>query len=748
MYFNGLDEKESRISQSQDRITKLKLRIQELMKNSKEQAFTDYLRYMQNSIYDAENRVLFLSSDLEKQYRIYQMNQEKLKTQEARPAQPESQVLTPPPAQPELQVLTPPPARPEPSVLTPPPAQQPHREKKKKNIEYAVATAVLGIVGSAFILTAMVLLGMYFLEGFWKGILLYAASFAVMVLSESLLYRKFPRLGMLFSAISMAGLYISTLVNYLALGNFNEWIAIGITTAITAFIIVLSRKRDAVSYRVLGMIAMYCCFYIALWEKQRTNELMPIQLVTVGVMLFVIHIMCMAVPVKHARTAMNIVQLSLNTFFSYVVYIEWMKPQIVAGKAFTDIWHDLFFMGIALLIAQIIYIVQTRDRIGSLQRDGKEVKSSIDLNIGICITYGVSMLCYCQIISSVARESLWSVSEEGQGWQYRLGFLCVIALLSFLTMCFLAKWQEKWLTWFFLLGSVLIIYLPHAESTREMVWVLFAVLMVSKLFCFSDSMLPLVCDMILTALVCVVCAMMVVHYDVAMTFPLIAGIFLSILFLRKWQTYYEIVLSFTISWYVSHYMLNMLRLPVFVGILFLCILVFNNVRRWHGEGIVVFNIFALCGQAVCYLLLAGPVYRNAHLTYICMLIFGIATIVICFQNAYHLEFEGKYMVLPVFLTYMVIICRIGYSVVNSILLMCIALGCVGVGFYIKKKTLRVYGLVLSLLTCGKLVLYDFAGGNTFTRTVMFFAVGVIALIIASIYIVLEKKQEKKELESL
>ena len=32
MYFNGLDEKESRISQSQDRITKLKLRIQELMK--------------------------------------------------------------------------------------------------------------------------------------------------------------------------------------------------------------------------------------------------------------------------------------------------------------------------------------------------------------------------------------------------------------------------------------------------------------------------------------------------------------------------------------------------------------------------------------------------------------------------------------------------------------------------------------------------------------------------------------------
>ena len=734
MYFNELDEKENRIAGSQDRIIRLKLRIQELMKQSKEQAFTDYLRYMQNSIYDAENRVLFLSADLEKQYQVYQANQQKQGAQAQQPAQVQQPVQAQQPAQVQQPVQAQQPVRPE----------APKKEKPKKNVEYAVGTAVLGIVGSAFILTAMVLLGMYFLEGFLKGVLLYVASIVVMVLSETLLYKKFQRLSMLFSAIGMAGLYISTLVNYIALGNFNEWTAIAVTTGITAFIIILSRKRDALSYRILGMIAMYCCFFIALWEKQNGDGLMPMQVVTVGVMMFVVHIMCMAVPVKRARTAMDIVQLSLNALFSYVVYTELMEPQIMAKGTFPDIWQNLCFMGIAVLIAQIIYIVQVHAGIGKMRSEGKEGTDSMEYNVGICIAYGVSMLCYCRLIGSIAGYSLW---QTGQGWQYRLGFVGVVTLLALLTMILLAKTQEKWLAWYFLLASVMIVYLPHAESVREMVWALVVVLVAGKLFCFSNSMLPFISDVGMTAIACIVCLIMVMDQSLLITLPLFVGVLLSVLFMRRWQTYYEIILSFTIAWYVSYQMLNMLRLPVFVGILFVCILLFNHVKRWHGKGIVVFNLFALGGQAVCFLLLALPIYRNAQLTFLCMLIFGITTIVICFQKTYHLDFTGKYMILPIFMTYMVLIYQNSSSVVDSMLLMCIALGCVGAGFYIRKKVLRVYGLVLSLIICAKLVLYDFAGSNTAMRTIMFFVVGVLALIIASIYIVLEKKQEKKELES-
>ena len=229
MYFNELDGSENHIAGSKDRITKLKLRIQELLKQSREQAFTDYLKYMQNSIYDAENRVLFLEADLEKQYRIYQENQKKLQpAPQVQPAaaQPAPQAQ-PAAAQPAPQAQ-PAAAQPAPVAMRPAEQKKKVKDKRNPNVEYAVATAVLGIVGSAFILTAMVLLGMYFLEGYLKGALLFFVSFAVMAMSELLLYKKFPRLGMLFSAIGMAGLYISTLVNYIALGNFKEGVAIAV----------------------------------------------------------------------------------------------------------------------------------------------------------------------------------------------------------------------------------------------------------------------------------------------------------------------------------------------------------------------------------------------------------------------------------------------------------------------------------------------------------------------------------------
>ena len=91
---------------------------------------------------------------------------------------------------------------------------------------------------------------------------------------------------------------------------------------------------------------------------------------------------------------------------------------------------------------------------------------------------------------------------------------------------------------------------------------------------------------------------------------------------------------------------------------------------------------------------------------------------------------------------MSLVVRTGFAIVNSILLMLNALICVGMGFYIRDKALRIYGLVLSLLVCGKLVLYDFAGSNALQRMIVFFIVGLIALAIASIYMILEKNMQK------
>lgn len=125
-----------------------------------------------------------------------------------------------------------------------------------------------------------------------------------------------------------------------------------------------------------------------------------------------------------------------------------------------------------------------------------------------------------------------------------------------------------------------------------------------------------------------------------------------------------------------------------------------------------------------------------------MLVFGLAVIGLTLQEKYQMNFKGRYMVLAVFLTYMAFIFRTNVRVVNSILLMVIALVCVGTGFVVDKKSVRIYGLVLSLVVCGKLVMYDFFKAATLQKTILFFAVGMIALLIAAIYIILEKKNSK------
>ena len=79
--------------------------------------------------------------------------------------------------------------------------------QKKQNAEYLVATIALSVVGGIFILTALVLLGMYFMNGWIKGISLYAVSLGVVLIAELLIHRKLPKLARIFSAIGIAALY-------------------------------------------------------------------------------------------------------------------------------------------------------------------------------------------------------------------------------------------------------------------------------------------------------------------------------------------------------------------------------------------------------------------------------------------------------------------------------------------------------------------------------------------------------------
>ena len=163
---------------------------------------------------------------------------------------------------------------------------------------------------------------------------------------------------------------------------------------------------------------------------------------------------------------------------------------------------------------------------------------------------------------------------------------------------------------------------------------------------------------------------------------------------------------------------------------------------------LICNWGILSGQIAAYLFLMMPIYRNLYLMYFCMLILGLSIIILLLDEKYHLKCECRLFVAELFLDYLVLTMYLNPPVLASILLMVIALAGVGCGFWMNQKSARICGLLFSLLVCGKIVLYDFRGGTTIQRILLFLVTGTIALIIGGIYIILEKKMSKNRISQL
>lgn len=761
MDINGADN----ARMADNRLNQLKGRINYLLRISNDPAFTQYLRMLQGRVTNQERQLELMAAELEKNVGIYESIQQRQREAAARqmvqtvpqpmpltqprpaaePApqptvQPVSQSTVQPVSQPVVQPVPKPMGQSVPQAAPRPMAQSMTPAQPRRNAEFAVGAAVLSIVGGIFILISMTMLGLYYMEGMMKGLLLYAVCLIVMAASELFLYRRWPRLGMTFSAIGMGGLYISTLINYLVLHNFNYWVALGLNLTITLAVILLSRRRDAVAYRVLGMVAAYICILIVPEaEAGMVNDgLSQAQFLTVTVTVFIINIMCLLVPVKKAHTGIHVTHMALNTAFVFIAYFVWVEKFYSADGTKMDSWLKVLFVMLSVLVMQMIFSAQIRWR--EKQTPGSSMKD----NVCICVAYAVSSLFYAILVGVIAgypETAFPLVSQEYAQLCYRLTCSAAVIVICMIPMLALRTRQEKWFAWYLLNLLVFIVHIG-AEDRWETSICILALLVVSKLLSFTKRQMVCNCDVTVTLIACL---FVLILWKETYVIPLVVGLVLSVLCVNYWHVYFELLLTFTLAFYTTNHMLSALELPVFVGILFVGMLIFNNVKRWHGEGMIVYNGVVLFGQAVCYLLLFNPVYRNSYITYLCMLIFGVATLVVCLQAKYHLDFKYKQLVLAVFLTYMGLITRTSYPILNSILLMVVALACVGAGFAIQRKEVRVYGLVLSLAVCVKLILYDFMGANTLQKTILFFVVGVLALMIAAIYMVLERSWEKKNL---
>ncbi len=679
-----------------DRLEALDGTVQSLLSEPTDKIFTEYLRDLQKRIQSQKLQVDLLQEELQRNQAMYETRK---RSQAAQP------VAQEPPGIQEIPKVAQPPAG------TP-------GSRGRRSAEFTVGAAVLSIVGGGFILAALVMLGMNFMTGFVRGMLLYAAFGGLLLVSELVVYPRWERLGFALSAIAIGGLYLSTVVNTLALHNLGVWAALGITLVVTLLVIGLSRKRASVTYRAMCMIACYLCMLMPGREWEDTSFL-----ILTGILLLM-NIACVAVSVRKHRIGMSIFHLLADTVFVQVLLVRTggiisQVPKLV-----------LVLSSFALVHLLLIACVREKGRLTGKNGAAGSYQVLEVSSAGMLTAYGIGGFFHIGMLLQVLRGYgsfdpwLWHGSAAAAG---------IIGLLAFAV---LYKYREKWSIYY--LCNVLALWLYGAtDQEYDFIICLIAVFVVSKLLSLLKKPELKAGEAVITALACLVCLF---YYDDLYGVILLAVILASILFLRYWRAYYELLITYTVVFFAALSFPPVLVHPVCVGILFAGLLLFNHVKTFQGKGIAVYNALALTGQVCLLLLFGSPVYAGMPLSYFCMLVFGVATIVLTFQPKYSMDFKGKYLVLAIFLTYMALIARFGSTpLFKSMLLMLVAFLCVGLGFLKSQKPVRIYGLALSLAVCGKMVLYDFLGVPTLQKTFLFFAVGVTALAISAIYIVLDKK---------
>lgn len=223
---------------------------------------------------------------------------------------------------------------------------------------------------------------------------------------------------------------------------------------------------------------------------------------------------------------------------------------------------------------------------------------------------------------------------------------------------------------------------------------------------------------------------------------LLGVLLLSALFIRFWHLYYQCLITLATMIFVALLLESEIVLTLIVAIVWLFMLLFNHVGMIRGKSMGAYNCFALVLQTLCFLYLPLADFEMYKILYFILAFLGGGFIYFMFQEKYYLPEKGKGLVLSLFLSYMVLVTDFTYPIATSILLLIIGLVCIGCGFAFVDKKVRIYGLVQALCVCVKITLFDFAEGEPLQRMILFFAAGVVALMISGIYILLEKKYMK------
>ncbi len=679
---------ESGQRQGYGRLEDIQAKINWLRRESRDVNFTAYLIQMQGELDKQVMNAEHLSREIDRNYQIY------LQFQQQMWMQPMPTEVQPMPSQAPVPVSVPI----QPTSCRPAP--------KKKNVEFQIGAGMFCVVGVLFVLAAFIMLGMNYMDGMIKGISLYVISIGVILLSELFLRRRMEKMSLAITGLGIGGLYTSTIINYSYLHNFNEYVAMAITLVVAVLTILFTRRKDSGVVRLVSFIGCNLCALPVITGGAN------VEFLTVAGMLLVVNVISLCLPVARASQTVHIIHMITNVFMSFLV--------IVLGVKHLDPRMILGYIGCNLLVQGLLFYCLERK---------KERISPINCSV-YCITLFFISLSYIGTIAVVARTLPVC-------WFYMMmGMYALTALILFLVFI---KSSLKWIQYYATVFTVLLgFWAVRGEDSG--VLALLAIFLLSKLLGRVKALK--VSEIVITAVTAVTAwgyflTAFLVRGMSWHSHALAAGFFFSILALYHYKPLYQGIITAVLSIYLAAQFHFVQLCPIInIGALFLLLLLFNYASWWRGKHQRVYNYCNL-GVMIFWSLAAGFVSNS--LNGILLFVLGTAVVVFTFQPRFYMDFKAKYLFLALFWTYVTLISGVDQALAISCILMVIAIAGVAIGFALKKRDVRIYGLILSLLVCLKVVFYDYMDTPMPEKILLFLVVGVIILAISGIYIVLEKK---------
>ena len=584
-------------------------------------------------------------------------------------------------------------------------------ELKTKSVEFKIGIHVFSLIGALFILAAFVTFGFYFLKGAFQGICIYVAAFALVLFSELFLRRKMQKFAGVITGIGIGCLYAANIVNYLVLHFVNGIIAVLLTLLIAAATIWLSRKRDSVVIRLIGLIGCYVCLYpIHGFETELSFFVLTI-------ILFIVNVAGVLFPNQSRAAAILAVHAALNVIFTGALLIIAGLDHVQATYLAALLLSSFIFMEI------MAFVNRKREK---------------DNEIFTITCIGSGFLLFMMFLLETV------TGEQFVG-------LIMAAVTAAVSMLFFLLWEKederKWAQVYFAAGLFLLIgaFSDHPIEQTITVGVIFLIARIGN----RQKQLTA-----LEAIAAVAVGLTGIGLSGSVYAYILAALLVLLSFrINKLHVFHEIVTTASVLmiWFLKcewHRLYNWGMdgkwfYPVAVLLLMLLFLLFHHLPGLRDKKQEVYNIVSLCFIGIFCLL---PLFEGHLWTRIAIMAAGTLAAFLLLRKRYGLYWKGNTLLWAGFFSLCSITGNFGSPVVSSILIMAAAFFLVGIGFRHKEKMERITGLVLAALVCLKLVLYDFREAELLYRMIVFLIVGVMALGISFLYMFLEKKMAQKKAE--